>query len=100
MFKEFRDFIAKGNVIDLAIAVIIGSAFNQVVNSIASDVLMPIVGYIGGSSDFSSIKLGPIFIGKFLNAAVHFIIVSVVIFFGVVKPMNKLKTLRKPKDAS
>lgn len=98
MLKEFKDFIMRGNVIDLAVAVIIGAAFNQIVNSMVSDVLTPIIGAIGGNPDFSSLKLGPVQIGKFINAVVNFLIVSAVIFFGIVKPMKKLQELKKKEE--
>lgn len=72
MFEEFKKFILKGNVVDLAVAVIIGAAFNQIVNSMVADVITPIIGLIGGSPDFSAIKIGPVSIGKFINAVLKF----------------------------
>lgn len=99
MLGEFKKFILKGNVIDLAVAVIIGGAFNQIINSMVADVITPIIGIIGGSPDFSSIKLGPVAIGKFINAVLNFIIVSAVIFFGIIKPMKKLQELTVKKEA-
>ncbi|MCA1927855.1 MAG: large conductance mechanosensitive channel protein MscL [Calditerrivibrio sp.] len=98
MLSEFKKFILKGNVIDLAVAVIIGGAFNQIVNSMVADVITPIIGIMGGSPDFSSIKLGPISIGKFINAVLNFIIVAAVIFFGIIKPMKKLQELSAKKE--
>lgn len=91
MFKGFRDFIMKGNVVDLAVAVIIGAAFNQIVNSMVGDVLTPLIGAVFGRPDFSGIVLGPILMGKFVNAVVNFLIVAVVIYFGIVVPMKKLQ---------
>lgn len=98
MLEDFKKFLLKGNVVDLAIAVIIGSAFNQIVNSMVSDVLTPLIGLLGGSPDFSSLKIGPIWIGKFINAVLNFVIVSAVIFFGIIQPMRKLQELKSKKD--
>ncbi|HPB59979.1 MAG TPA: large conductance mechanosensitive channel protein MscL [Candidatus Saccharicenans sp.] len=91
MFKGFRDFIMRGNVVDLAVAVIFGAAFNQIVNSMVGDVLTPLIGAVFGRPDFSGIVLGPILMGKFVNAVVNFLIVAVVIYFGIVVPMKKLQ---------
>jgi len=91
MFKGFRDFIMRGNVVDLAVAVIIGAAFNQIVNSMVGDVLTPLIGAIFGRPDFSGIVIGPIFLGKFINAIVNFLIVAIVIYFGIVVPMKNCR---------
>lgn len=87
MLEDFKKFLLKGNVVDLAVAVIIGSAFNQIVNSMVDDVLTPLIGLLGGSPDFSSLKIGPIWIGKFINAVLNFLVVSAVIFFGIIQPI-------------
>jgi large conductance mechanosensitive channel len=87
MLKGFRDFVMRGHVADLAVAVIIGAAFGQVVNSLVADVLMPLVGAVGGAPDFSAIKLGPVALGKFANTVVNFLIVSAAIYLIVVVPM-------------
>jgi len=98
MLEDFKKFLLKGNVVDLAVAVIIGSAFNQIVNSMVGDVLTPLIGLLGGSPDFSSLKIGPIWIGKFINAVLNFLVVSAVIFFGIIQPMRKLQELTSKKD--
>jgi large conductance mechanosensitive channel len=67
MLKGLRDFLMRGNVVDLAVAVIVGAAFNQVVNSLVADVLTPILGALGGIPDFSALKIGPVAIGRFIN---------------------------------
>lgn len=90
MIKGFRDFLLRGNVVDLAIAVVIGAAFGAVVTSFVEDVITPIIGAVGGQPDFSAIMLGPIRIGSFLNAVLAFIILAFVIYFVVVVPMNRL----------
>ncbi|WP_117236840.1 large conductance mechanosensitive channel protein MscL [Thermus sediminis] len=100
MLKGFRNFILRGNVVDLAVAVIIGGAFGQVVNSFVADVLTPLIGALGGATDFSAIKLGPIALGKFINALVNFLVVAAAIYFLVVTPMNEVAKRRKGEEAS
>jgi len=96
MLKGFRDFILRGNVVDLAVAVIIGGAFGQVVGSLVSDVLTPLIGALGGTPDFSAWKLGPVALGKFVNAVVNFLVVAAAVYFLVVVPMNEVqKRVRK-----
>lgn len=100
MLKGFRDFVMRGNVVELGVAVIIGGAFGQIVNSFVADVLTPLVGALGGAPDFSALRLGPIGIGRFINAAVNFLIVVAVIYFLVVVPMEKLKRLKAEQAAA
>ncbi len=106
MFKEFKAFIAKGNVLDLAVAVIIGGAFGAIVTSAVNDVIMPPIGLILGKVDFSQLfialdgnhydslkdagKAPVIAYGKFLNTVVNFLIVAFVVFI-VVQWANKMK---------
>lgn len=90
MFKGFRDFLMRGNVLDLAVAVIIGAAFGAVVNSFVADIITPLIGAIVGQPDFSSITLGPLQLGAFLNALFSFIMMAAVIYFLVVVPMNRV----------
>ena len=101
MLKGFRDFILRGNVVDLAVAVIIGAAFNAIVNSMVKDLLTQVIAAIVGKPDFSGVvvKLNgtPIYIGNFLNAAISFLIVASVVYFGIVLPLNTmLAKLKKP----
>ncbi|WP_105318497.1 large conductance mechanosensitive channel protein MscL [Thermus tenuipuniceus] len=101
MLKDFRDFIMRGNVVDLAVAVVIGGAFGQVVNSLVADVLTPLIGALGGAPDFSAIKLGPMALGKFINAVVNFLVVGAAIYFLVVVPMQGVqRRLKKEAEAS
>jgi len=100
MLKGFKAFIMRGNVIDLAVAVIIGAAFNQVVNSMVGDVLTPLIGAIFGRPDFSGIILGPVFLGKFINALVNFLIVAATIYFAIVLPMKKVQERIEKKKAT
>ena len=99
MLKGFRDFILRGNVVDLAVAVIIGAAFNAIVASMVGDVLTPLIGAAFGKPDFSNIALNvhgnSIMYGKFLTAVVHFIIVASVVYFGIVMPLNALMARSK-----
>lgn len=94
MFKGFKDFLFRGNVVDLAVAVVIGGAFSSVVTAMVKDVVTPIIGAIGGKPDFSGIYFtinnSKFMIGDFMNAVVSFLIVAAVIYFFVVLPMNKL----------
>ena len=93
MLKEFKEFITKGNVLDLAVAVVIGAAFTLVVNSLVKDVLMQIISAIFGKPDFSQLtfKLGKgvIFYGNFLTALINFLIVAAVLFL-MVRSVNRL----------
>jgi large conductance mechanosensitive channel len=99
MLKGFRDFILRGNVVDLAVAVILGAAFNAIVNSMVKDILSQFIAAIVGKPDFSGVvfKLNgtPIYLGNFLNAAISFFIVATVVYFGVVLPVNHLLTRLK-----
>jgi large conductance mechanosensitive channel len=102
MLKGFRDFILRGNVVDLAVAVILGAAFNAIVTSLVSDVLNPLIAATVGKPDFSSVILdihgGHIKVGNFLNAAVSFLIVAAVVYFAIVLPINALLSrLKKPE---
>jgi large conductance mechanosensitive channel len=89
MLKGFRDFIARGNVLDLAVGVIIGVAFGGIVDSLVKDLITPIIGMIGGTPDFSALKLGPIGIGNFLNALIAFLIKAAGLYFLIVLPFSR-----------
>ncbi|HAV76933.1 MAG TPA: large conductance mechanosensitive channel protein MscL [Anaerolineae bacterium] len=101
MLKEFRDFAMRGNVMDLAIAVIIGGAFGKIISSLVNDVLMPLIGLLLGGIDFSelSAQVGDVVImyGLFIQAIVDFIIVAFVIFL-LVRMMNSMKKQPAPAD--
>lgn len=96
--KEFRDFVLRGNVVDLAVAVVIGTAFGAIVSAFVKDLITPLIGMFG-KIDLSYLHVKPFgadfAIGDFLNTVIYFIIVAAVIFFGVVKPLNHLMSLRK-----
>ena len=104
MLKGFRDFVLRGNVIDLAVAVVIGGAFTSIVNSMVGDVINPLIAATVKKPDFSFLVLhlhgGVIKYGNFLNAMISFVIIAATIYFGVVLPVGKLmKRLEKPKAA-
>ena len=88
MLSGFKQFIMRGNVVDLAVGVVIGGAFGAVVGSLTKDLLMPLIGAIVGKPDFSAIHAGPLLVGNFLNAVVAFLLVAFAIYFFVVLPMN------------
>ncbi len=94
MLKGFRDFVLRGNVVDLAVAVILGAAFNAIVTSLVGDVLNPMIAATVGKPDFSSVVLhvggGQIKVGNFFNAVVSFLIVAFVVYFAIVLPTNTL----------
>ena len=89
MFKGFRDFVGRGNVIDLAVGVIIGAAFGGIVDSLVKDILTPLIGLFGGQPDFSAVKLGPVAVGNFVNAVIAFLIKAAGLYFLIVLPFNR-----------
>ena len=95
----FKDFVLRGNVVDLAVGVIIGAAFGGIVDSVAKDVITPILGMLGGQPDFSAIKAGPIAIGNFINAVIAFVIKAVIVYFVIVKPFTAMMERLKPAPA-
>lgn len=94
MFKEFKQFLIRGNVVDLAVGVVIGAAFGTVVTSLVKDILTPLIGALGHQPDFANLSLtlhgSAIHYGSFINAIISFVIVAAAIFFAVVKPVNHL----------
>jgi large conductance mechanosensitive channel len=94
MLKEFKDFAMRGNVMDLAVAVIIGGAFGKIIASLVNDVLMPLIGLILGGLNFSELSFtvgnAVVMYGAFIQAIVDFIIVAIVIFM-LVRTMNNMK---------
>lgn len=90
MLKEFKEFALKGNMVDLAVGIIIGAAFGAIISSLVDDVFMPVIGLLLGGMDFSTLMAGPMSIGLFINAVVKFIIIAFALFM-VVKAMNSLK---------
>jgi large conductance mechanosensitive channel len=95
----FKDFVLRGNVVDLAVGVIIGAAFGGIVDSMTKDVITPIIGVMGGQPDFSAIKAGPVGIGSFLNAVIAFLIKALAVYFVIVKPFQALMARLNPPPA-
>lgn len=99
---EFKDFIKRGNVVDLAVGVVIGSAFTKIVNSIVNDLIMPFVGIILGGLDFSNLVLtigdASILVGSFINNVISFFIIAICVFI-LVKFINRfMKKKEEPKE--
>lgn len=102
--KEFRDFLFRGNVVDLAVAVVIGAAFGAVVNSLVGDLITPLIGMILGKQDFSALKFtlndSEFMYGNFINVVITFVLTAAAIFFIIVKPMNIMIARRKSGDVA
>ena len=100
MLREFRSFVLRGNVVDLAVGVVIGTAFTAVVNALVSGLFTPLIAAVLGESDFSRLSFeinGSQFLyGTFINALITFVLVAAVLFFLVVKPVNTLMDRFKP----
>ncbi len=97
MFTEFKKFILRGNVVDLAVGVVVGAAFNSVVQALVKDMITPVISIFAGSSKFAESSFtvhGSQFLyGDFINALISFLAIAVVVFFFVVQPINKLSEL-------
>ena len=104
--NEFKEFILRGNVVDLAVAVVIGAAFGTIVQALVKDLITPLIAAIGGKPDFSSlyftINRSKFAWGDFINAVVSFLIIAAVIFFLVVRPINALlaRTKKGPEPVA
>ena len=107
MLKEFKDFIAKGNVMDMAVGIIIGAAFTAIVTSLVGDLINPIISLVTGGVDFSGLKIalgeGPdaasFNYGSFINAVINFLIIAFVVFM-LVRTVNKIKDAASTEPAA
>ena len=103
MLKGFKEFLLRGNVVDLAVAVVIGGAFGAVVTALVKDLITPLIAAIAGKPDFSAISFtvnaSQFLIGDFTNAIVAFLLVATAIYFFVVTPMNMMQARRKRGEA-
>ncbi len=94
MLKEFRSFILRGNLVDLAVAVVIGAAFGALIAALVKDIITPVIAAVGGQPDFSALTFtingSKFFYGDFINALIAFLIVAAAVFFFVIKPVNLL----------
>ena len=101
LVDEFKTFILRGNVLDLAVAVVIGAAFTQIVNSMVENIITPIIGAIGGQPDFAdftfTINNSVFRYGAFINSLISFLIIALVVYFLIVKPMNMLVARATPE---
>ncbi len=99
MVNDFKAFLLRGNIIDLAVAVVIGAAFTSIVNSFVTDLVTPLIGAFGGESDFSSlhftINSSRFMYGSFINHVISFVIIAAMIFFFVITPVNALMARAK-----
>jgi large conductance mechanosensitive channel len=103
MLKGFKDFLLRGNVVDLAVAVVVGVAFGAVVTALVKDLITPLIAALVGKPDFSALTFtinnSKFLYGDFLNAIVAFVLVSAAIYFVVVVPMNRIQAWRKTAAA-
>jgi large conductance mechanosensitive channel len=103
MLKGFKEFVLRGNVLDLAIAVVIGGAFGTVVTALVKDLITPLIGAVAGKPDFSAwvitVNGAEFLIGDFLNAVIAFLMIAAAVYFFVVAPMNALIARRRRGEA-
>jgi len=106
MIKGFKDFLLRGNVVDLAVAVVIGAAFTAVVTAVTRNLIEPLINVFGGNTvnglGFQILSGNPktvVDIGAILTAAINFVVVAAVVYFLVVTPLNRLQEMRKRGDA-
>ena len=94
MFKGFREFIARGNVVELAVAVVMGAAFGAIVNALVADIITPLIAAIFGKPDYSklhwTLHKSTIMYGSFINAVISFLLIAIGVYFFIVLPINKL----------
>jgi large conductance mechanosensitive channel len=108
MLKDFKKFILRGNVVDLAVAVVVGAAFNSVVQAVVKDLITPLIAAVGGQHDFSKLTFsihGSTFMyGDVINFIISFLVVAADVFFFVVQPINKIQERanrnKTPEDPS
>jgi len=105
MLKGFRDFILRGNVLDLAVGVIIGAAFGAIVTSLVTDIFTPLIGLIFKAPDFKGIAIGAnaagqggIRVGNFINALISFLLIALAVYFFIVVPANAIQKRMKKEE--
>ncbi len=103
MVKEFREFILRGKLVDLAVAVVVGTAFGALVTALVRDLITPLIAAVGGQPDFSDLSFtinnSKFLYGDFINALIAFLMIATVVFFFVVKPVNALMVRFQPDTA-
>lgn len=97
MLKEFKEFAIKGNVVDMAVGIVIGAAFSDIVKSFVSDVITPLISPLLGNIDFSELMIGPVKFGLFINSLIAFLILAFSIFI-VIRAINNLKKKEEKKE--
>jgi large conductance mechanosensitive channel len=104
MLKGFREFIMRGDVVDLAVAVVIGTAFAAVVNALVKDILTPLIAAIAGEPDFSSLAFtihkSTFRYGDLINSVISFLLIATAVYFFVVAPLNRLAEIRARRRAA
>ena len=102
MLKEFKAFLFRGNIVDLAVAVVIGLAFGAVISALVADIITPLIAAIFGSHDFSALTFtinnSTFLYGAFINAVISFVLIAAAVFFVVVKPMNAMAARRTKEE--
>ncbi len=97
--RDFRDFLLRGNLVDMAVGIVIGVAFTAVVTALVGDLITPLIAAIGGNPDFSSLSFtihkSHFLYGAFLNALISFVVIAAVVFYLVIKPVNRLMAMRR-----
>lgn len=96
-FAEFKEFISRGNVMDMAVGVVVGGAFTAIVNALVESIINPLITLISGNTDFSSVTVGIFPIGLLISAIINFLLISFVVFL-LVKSINDLKEKSKKKE--
>jgi large conductance mechanosensitive channel len=103
MIQEFRDFLMKGNIVELAVAFVMGVAFGAVINSLVDNLVMPVIAMIIGKPDFSGLTFtinDAVFrYGAFITDVISFVAIAAAVFFVIVKPMQAVQARRKPEEA-
>ena len=102
MLQEFKAFLFRGNIVDLAVAVVIGIAFGAVITALVADIITPLIAAIFGSHDFSALTFtinnSTFLYGAFINAVISFVLIAAAVFFVVVKPMNAMAARRTKEE--
>ena len=101
--KDFRDFINRGNVIDLAVGIVIGTAFTAIVNSLVNDLIMPLIGILTGGIDFSGLAItvgeASLTYGNFIQAVINFLIIALAVFW-IIKAVNRFRRTEEAEPAA
>ena len=97
VYQEFKTFVSKGNVVDLAVAVVLGGAFGKIVTALVSGLVMPLVGYVMPQGDWQKFVIGPFQVGQMVAAVIDFLLIALVVFVVFVKGLGRM--IKKPEAA-